>query len=164
MADKIFERGRLTDWIVATLFAPLPALDPVAVLVGDAVAPDAGGWSEGTPDQGVFVPYTVLVTGPGVAFDKQNIQASEAWDWKLRYQLRHAGGMRNQADWTADQARKVWDAQGETRLMLNDDPPHWKAFGFSVVTMGAVNRNDTVQPPYYEIVDDVQLSLSRCRT
>lgn len=159
----LFERGRLTDWLLSTLLRPtLETLTP-PILVGDGRAPEAGGWSGAQPGQGDFVPYTALFTGPAAPDGKQAISLGEAQDWLCRYQLRHAGGLRSQADWIADRSRQAWDRQGEIRLDLGG-PPQWKAYRFTVASMGAVTRNDTVDPPYWEVTDEVVLALSRCRT
>lgn len=163
-AKPLFERGRLTDWLLETLLRPpLGAMMPTPVLVGDAVAPEEGGWSGGEPGQGTFVPYVTLATGPAAPAPKQGLGPGEAWDWMLRYQLRSVGALRGQCDWVADQARAAWDTQGEVRLSIGDGP-QWKAAQFVVASMGAVTRNDQVSPPYWEVVDEVSLALSRCRT
>ena len=158
-SKPLFDRGRVTDWIIDQLLSP--ALLP-KVLVGDAVAPPEGGWPSGVPGGGNFVPYTVLSTGQATP-DRGTVGAVTPDTWILRYQLKHSGGMRQMVDWTADLVRHAWDVQPEVRLDMGEGP-QWKAYQFSVLTMGPVVRNDTVQPPYWDVVDDVALTLSRCRT
>lgn len=159
-ADKpIFARGMVTDWLLDMLGV---ALNP-GIKVGDAQAPADGGWPTGQPGEGTFVPYVDLMTGPAAPAMKGTLATAEPDAWTLRYQLVSQGGLREQADDTADFARKAWDSQGEVRLDVAC-PTQWKAYSFIVVSMGAVVGSDLVQPMWWTVKDEVSLTLTRCRT
>lgn len=159
---KIFARGELTDQLLVLLAAQL---EP-DILVGDHQAPAAGGWSGAEPGQGKFIPYVVLTTNPGARNQAGNfgrdISPVEGWDWKLTYKLASYGGARNQADYVADAVRACWDGQSEQKLTLGE-APRWKAFMWNTVSMGALTRLDAVQPPSWEIIDEMSMALTRCR-
>lgn len=155
----LFERGRVTDWLLDQYRT---LLDP-GVLLGDGEAPEEGGWPGNEPGQGNFVPYLTVATLPGAPTFAQALGDANAGDWTLRYQIRYFGGLRAQADWAADKGRAVWTALLPNRLDVGD-LTQWRAYKFSVTSMGAVTRDDTVTPPYWYCVDEVALNLSRCRT
>lgn len=155
----LFERGRVTDWLLGQYRADL---DP-GVLLGDGEAPEEGGWPSNEPGQGEFVPYLTIATLPGTPAFAQAVGDADAGDWTLRYQVKYFGGLRDQADWAADRGRAVWASRVTTKLDVGD-LTQWKAYKFSVLSMGAVTRDDTVNPPYWTCVDEVSLNLSRCRT
>lgn len=163
--DKpVFERAMLTSWVISDVLGG--SLDPSKVLVGTGIAPPAGGWTGAQPGEGDFMPYVVVMTSVAAPAGRQLMGPGEAQDWTVRYSVRSVGGAHDQAEWTADQARSAWDTQPETKLPLTDTTPpaRWKAYQFTLAQMGAVARNDDVNPPYWEVEDIMVLSLSRCRS
>jgi hypothetical protein len=160
----LFERGRLTDWLLEELGGALPA----EVLLGDGVAPNDGGWQGGQPGQGKFIGYSVLGTGAAAPGGTATLAETDSSEWLLRYTLRSAGGVRHQADFCADKARQAWhrlvDA-GEPVIPLGNDadPSNWKVYSPLVVSMGAVSRTDQTQPPFWEVLDEVTVKISRSR-
>ena len=98
--------GEVTTWLCGYLGSTM--------LIGDGVAPLAGGWAEGAPNSGVFTPYVVVHSGPVsptltntplcssqagllalsyrvVAYDVGRVEA-DALAAAARYQLKRATG------------------------------------------------------------------------
>lgn len=152
--DAIFTRGFLTDNLLDHLEAQL-RLKPYQLLVGDGIAPKEGGWSEGQPGEGKFVPYTVVSTGPASANQRSPLGVDND-SWRADYSFRAVGGSRQQADWVADRIREV----------AHDFPkdygdPQWRVIRVQFTSLGAVSRNDQVDPPYWELSDSVSLWVER---
>jgi hypothetical protein len=93
-------RGPWTDALVQHLRTALAPL-----LVGDGERPKDAGWSGNQPGQGNFVASVQLDTLDGVPGQARERVASQHSDWRLRYRMSSVGGLRNQADKVADQAR-----------------------------------------------------------
>ena len=161
MTRALFDRGRLTDWLITTHLAPLTVLT-TPVLVGDGEAPEAGGWPGGEVGDGDFQPYITLATGPGKP-DSTALSSREAETWVLRYTVQSFGGLRKQGDWVADLARTTWTSIRDARIDLGTEK-QWKAYQFQVASMGALSRNDQVRPPYWQVADEMVLTLTPCRT
>jgi hypothetical protein len=164
VSKPLFERGQFTDWLLKQLGEQLPA----DVLLGDALAPDDGGWVGGQPGQGGFTGYTVLGTvpaSPGPA--GAELGDAEASSWVLRYTLRSFGGARTQADYCADKARWAWHALASERPVLElgtaDLPSRWRAERPLITQMGGVLRSDQMQPPGWEVTDELAVTLNRSR-
>lgn len=157
----LFDRGRVTDWLLDMLTTELG--DPL--LAGDGMAPEAGGWPLGDPGNGDFVPYLTLATGKGVPVSADPLAAAEGEDWQLAYTISYFGGTRSQTDWAADLGRAAWNSRRDARIECGSAtaPNPWKAYRFAVAEMGALTRNDQVQPPYWQLVDQATLRLTRCR-
>lgn len=154
----LFDRGRLTDWLLEFLTGQLAP----GVLVGDGEAPEAGGWPGGDIGQGDFVPYITLATGAGAPAGA-NLGSREADEWELRYSILSFGGQRKQADWVADQARTFWTSIRDARIDVGT-AKQWRARRFTVRALGGVTRNDQVRPPYWQVADEMVLFLTPCRT
>lgn len=136
----------------------LSVLSSSGVLIGDGVAPKEAGWSSGTPNTGEFVAYSVLGFA-GASPSNPEIHHRDP-EWSTSWSLRHYGGGREQADWVADKVR--------TALMSVDRAPFGsvdahRVIGVQWVSLGALSRNDTVDPPYWQSQDLVTLLTSRVR-
>lgn len=153
----LFERGRLTDYLLGALPTLLSGSN---ILVGDAIAPRPGGWPS-QPGQGTFVGYVVLATGPATPRSQQPLGEPESDDWSAVYTLRSVGGLRSQVDWIADRVRNAWNQLTVGPLELGES--YWKLYQPSISRMGSVDRNDATDPPYWEIADTVSVSLARSR-
>lgn len=152
-------QGPLTDWILATLTNALETgTDTAEILVGDGIAPKAGGWTEGQPGRGQFIPYVVLAGGS--AGPAPNPSMGDRFeDWLCNYQLRATGASRAQVDWIGDRVSSVlWDQVG-ARLSLDDT--NWRFVDLRLPNLGAPSRTDATDPPYWEAADVAELRLSR---
>lgn len=144
--------GALTD-----LF--LDALRSSGVIVGDGVAPGEVGWSSGTPNTGVFVAYSVLGFG-GASPANPDVDHSDP-EFTTNWSLRHYGGSREQADWVADRVRAAVHVVAKVPFGQQSD--RHRVIGVRWVSLGQLSRNDTVDPPYWQAQDSVQLMTSRVR-
>lgn len=148
----VFKRGVLTDTLLDHLEG---VLGGTAVLIGDGIAPVEGGWTGGEPGAGSFVPYSVVATGPAQRQSKDPI-GHDSSSWLTSYTFRAVGGTRAQCDWTADLVREGmtgWKVKG---LDLGSN---WSIVQASFPNLGPVTRNDSVDPAYWEVVDNLSLWL-----
>jgi hypothetical protein len=136
----------------------LTAMRSNGIMVGDGVAPMEGGWSSGTPNVAGFTPYTVLAFN-GATPTNPEIVASDP-DWSCAWLLRHFGGSREQADWVGDQMRNNVVATLKQKFGVADP---YKVSGIVWSNLGALSRNDQVDPPYWQSQDSVTLLTSRSR-
>lgn len=154
--EAIFDRGMLTDWLLAALMVPL---GEQGILVGDNLAPAEGGWMHG--DQGEvndFIPYVVLTTGSGSPQPPDGIRGYGEDGWLLRYRLGVYGSVRSQVDWAADKVRRAWYSIPRQRVDLGDK---WMIYHPTIASMGPISRSDSVSPQAYELVDEAVLSVTR---
>jgi hypothetical protein len=153
-------RAKLTSIVVAHLVQVLGT----TVLVGRGMAPPKGGWSTGQPGTGAFVNYTTLKTGNAVTPASGNPQqmARNATSWEVSYSLTTAGALDSHADDTADLVRAAISALSGP-FVLRDDT--WALQQVRVPRLGPTVRNDSTDPPFWEVTDDVSvwLSLERSR-
>lgn len=166
----IFNRGELTDWLLANLGADDNGIFELAntvnldtqVLLGDGIAPPAGGWPSGEPNpaEDSFVPYAVLATGVAVPSPGTPIGSAEADSWECNYTLDAFGGLRQQADWVADLVRVAWDDQPIGTLEFGSGR-NWHVGSYRVTQMGAAVRDDKISPPLWTVGTQVALSISR---
>lgn len=153
------ERGPLTSWLLTRIG---DQLEEAGQLLGDGVAPPEGGWTQGQPGQGDFIAYSVLMGGAATAGQPQTLGGSVDSDgWMLRYTLRSVGAVREQADWAGDAVRAAWHGLESTTMLLG--PAKWQVHVPAVTSMGQPVRNDAVQPPLWEVTDEVSLRLDRSR-
>lgn len=156
VADPIFSRGVLTDVLLEQVETWLEA-DGIGLLVGDGIAPVHGGWSDGQAGRGTFVPYVVFTTGPATHRERDTLWHVNS-SWSVSYSVRFVGGSRQQADWSADQSRKAVTAFAPRTLDLDGQ---WQVVQAQYSSLGAIARNDTSDPPYWEGTDAVSLFLER---
>lgn len=149
----IFSRGVLTDFLLDKLATELTA---PGILVGDGIAPEAGGWTGGQPGEGNFAPYVVLNTGPASKQGTRETLGNESTSWAATYTTRHVGALRQQADWAADKVRRVLN---DFRLKAIDLDGDWRIMRTEYQQLGAVIRNDSTDPAYWEITDSLTLWL-----
>lgn len=148
---SLFPRLVVTDGLIEHLEQ---ALEPAGVLVGDGVAPVAGGWVGGQPSRGDFVPYLVVATMPATPNQRDPVGRVNS-SWLASYNLRTVGGSRQQVEWTADRARALVG----TFMLPRNEINGWGLQQAVYATLGAVMRNDSTDPPYWECNDSVALWL-----
>jgi len=128
-------------------------LDALALLswleVGDGVAPTAGGWSEGQPNVGQFVPYTVVSFAGARPRTPELSLSKQTTAWVASFQLKSHGGSREQCDWAATQVRVSIDD------LLKTSAGDWQLDFIEWQTLGGVVRNDAVDPPIWSASDSL---------
>lgn len=160
MSNEVPTRGVLTDSVITWL---RDALAPGA-LVGDGIAPEAGGWNtQGEPNLGAFVPYTVVKTGAANPAEREGTNRRHA-SWLMAYGLDHFGALRNQCDYLADIVRALVTEQlraddRDTTLL-----PGWKVQEAYFGALGSLDRTDAVTPSAFTCRDVVVLRVERSRT
>lgn len=160
MSNEVPARGVLTDSLITWLGSALVN----GALVGDGVAPDAGGWNtQGEPNVGAFVPYTVVKTGAGNPAEREGVNRRHA-SWLMAYGLDHWGALRNQCDYLADIVRALLTTQlradGRDTTLL----PGWKVQEAYFGGLGTISRSDAISPPAWTCSDVVVLRVERSRT
>jgi hypothetical protein len=144
----VIDHGALTDAILASLGA--------VELMGDGIAPNEGGWIMGQPNVVAFRPYGVLVDGGMMPVESPQLIKGSRTDWKASWSLRYFGGSRQQCDWIAGVFRPEIDRLRnlefgtDVHRILNTDP----------LVIGAVMRNDQVDPPYWQASDNLTLHIT----
>ena len=148
---RMVDTGALTDLVIAALEAAIA--DDASVTagkappVGDNVAPAAGGWANGQPGSGVFVPYLVVVTGGGAP--RAQSPGSVIPTFSVSYSLRSHGGSRAQCDWMAKVGRD--GIYGVSQVKFGD--PLWKVINVEWQQLGPMLRNDSTAPPSWSVSD-----------
>lgn len=146
----MINHGLLTDALISKVSSSS------GQLVGDGVAPDGGGWASGQPNQGIFVPYIVVVSqGARVVIE----DFTNKVDWHVTWNTRCFGGSRKQVDWIAQKARESIDEMNKTIFGYEALP--YKVINVDWENLGAVTRIDTVNPPYWQVFDTFSLICSR---
>lgn len=125
-------------------------------LIGDGVAPPEGGWSVGSPNVDQFVPYSVLGFN-GATTTLPDLSTNP--DWDVAFAIRHYGGSRKQADWQATRVRNVIEMS--RGLTFSGSPFNYKVIGVYRWQLGTLDRNDQVDPPYWQTFDSFVLMCSR---
>lgn len=156
----VFARGPLTDWLLDRLESELSEINS-AVLLGDGIAPEDGGWTGGQPGVGQFRAYTVITTAAATRLHASPIGDS-ANSWSAGYVFRSVGGSRQQAEWAADRTRVALDRVKKINLDLMTGT--WRLTKVHYETLGGVSRNDSTDPPYWELADTAGLWLDREQT
>lgn len=148
---KLYSQSALIDLVLAHL----RALEP-EILIGDGEAPVGGAWAGGQAGEGAFTSYVTLASQAASAGLRSSLSRTQD-SWVVPFTLRHVGGDRSQATWTADEVRA---------RMLELTYQHYDlgacSFMLSAViftSIGAVSRTDATDPPYWEVLDGVSLSL-----
>lgn len=150
----VFHRGPLTDAILDHLET---VLADTMIEVGDGIAPAEGGWTGGQPGEGNFVPYVVLSTLQATKGFQDPVPGGDQ-SWRAAYSLRCVGAMRQHADWVGDMSR---DAMKAFKPKVIDLGGSWRVMKTSYETLGPVTRNDSSDPPYWELLDTATLWLEK---
>lgn len=144
----MIDHGALTDALLA-------ALSEVE-LVGDGVAPLDGGWLQGQPNVAAFRPYMVLVDGGMNPIQTPQLLRTDRPDWTAAWSFRYFGGSRKQVEWIAGQFRP--SIAGLRGLEFGTDVH--RVLNVYPLMMGAVTRNDQVDPPYWQAFDNLTMHVT----
>lgn len=127
--------------------------------VGDARAPQSGGWTGNQPnkDGSNFQPYTVLTSGP--ATTSSGPLADAQADWQLSYSIAAFGVSRQQCEWMADKARLVLESLRNELITLGAST--YKVQQVRVDALGGLQRVDATDPPYWGENDQITVWLSK---
>jgi hypothetical protein len=101
----------------------------------------------------------VLSTNPAARNSASVLASKDVDDWSARYRLGYYGGIRSQTDWVADKVRAAWYALPRGRYPLG--PQTWKLYNFTLLSMGGIERTDTVSPPAWQLIDEVVVGVVR---
>jgi hypothetical protein len=144
------ERGPLTDYLLEQISS--------VITVGDAQAPEEGGWN-GPPDaaDSEYTPYVVLV--PGTAGDSTGPIADSLADIQLNYIVTGYGLSRSHVEHYMDLVRKVLVATSRTMVVLGDSS--WKIQQVRADSIGGISRNDSIEPSEFSQTDVVVLYMSK---
>jgi len=144
----VIDTGSLTTALVATLAVSS------GELVGDGVAPSAGGWSNGQPNVGDYVPYGVLSFQGGNPRDATLRYDQQVKTWVTQWRIGYYGASREQADWVATAIRgAVSDLLGVAGGAYTVKLAEWRS-------LGALTRTDQVDPPLWSALDALTLQVA----
>jgi hypothetical protein len=142
------------------LFAFLKTGVGPTIKLGRGVAPPAGGWPEGNPRNGPWVPYSVLKAGPATTpapgFPEQ--MARRRVSWQVTYQLTAHHTSESAVDEVAQAQRDV--VVGWTGVVNLGDVA-WNIEALEVPRLGATERDDSTDPAHWRVTDDVSLRVYR---
>lgn len=144
----MLDTGALTDAVIARL-ADISWLE-----VGDGIAPEAGGWSQGQPNVDQFVPYAVVAFAGARPRTPELSLAKAEEAWVATFQLRYHGAARSQVDWTGTSCRSA------VMGLLRQEVLGSSTFEITWVewqSLGGVLRNDSVDPPIWNATDSFTL-------
>lgn len=155
----MIELAALTELVVTNLSAAL-ALATTPILVGDGIAPKAGGYLAGQPDSSEFTPYaTVVQLEARVRAPSPSAMGPDDYDWDVPYKIAAYGATRRQADWVMAGARAASEAV-LLKAVFGAVSFH-QVFGVDYRSLGGPNRDDAVTPPLWGITDVVVLACTR---
>ena len=138
--------GKLTDQLVTAL------AQSSGQAIGDGIRPDGVGWLDGQPNVGVFVPYGVLSFQGAQPRDTTIRFSEQIRAWTTNWRLSYYGGARNQCDWVAARIRDELDNA------IGQEFGIYKVTGVGWRSLGAMERNDAIDPPLWSVTDTFILS------
>lgn len=151
-------RSALTKELVNHLIA---TLEP-GVLVGRGTAPRDGGWQSGQPGVATFKPYVTVKAGVATPREVEALGVRRALhSWSCSYRLSYASHRESFADETADLGRKAISTMSGDLLL---DGVTWTVQKIDFPRLGATGPNNSTDPPFWDVTDDVSLWLSRVLT
>lgn len=150
MSASDFARGDLTAWLLEKMATTL--------VVGDAIAPEAGGW-DGPPtkDGSGYQAYVVLTPMP--AQDSSGPFGDSSADWILPYRIDSYGVSREQVEYQADTARAL--IRPTNRENLTAGGASYRIQQIRTTSLGGVGRSDQTEPSEYSQSDIVAVYVSK---
>lgn len=146
----MIDTGALTDHMIATL-SQLSWLE-----VGDGIAPEAGGWTQGQPNVDQFVPYVVVAFTSAKPRTPELTMLKQEQAWVSQFQLRYHGASRPQVDWTGTSCRSIVSSLLKTSIPPLDE---FEITWVEWQVLGGVVRNDSVDPPIWNATDSLTLHV-----
>lgn len=145
-------RRELTDTILATIASV------TGKPCGDGIAPADAGW-QGPPNAvgSNFRVYTVLI--PGTATYSEGSFADPSSEWRLPYSIWGFGVRRDQCEAIADRARLALSGMTGDLIHLGDQK--YSVLQIQTNTIGATNRYEGTDPPYWGQMDTITVWLSK---
>lgn len=150
MTSSIY-RGDLTAYL-------FEQLNTLSVLVGDGMAPDAGGWDDDPNDPASsYAPYLVMT--PLTSTDATGSIADSSTDITLPYSFSAYGVSRDQVEFYADECRQKIVNLSRSVVTLTDG--NWKIQQARCTSIGGVARSDNVEPSEFSQTDVIVLYMSK---
>jgi hypothetical protein len=156
MSTAPIARSALTTEVVAYMATALAGEN---ILVGRGLAPPAGGWVNGQPGTSEFVNYVTIKTGnatspvPGNPPELGRARTS----WEVSYSLTSVGALESHADDVGDSVRSAIVGLPDSFTLRGFT---WSLQKVNTPRLGATVRNDSTDPAFWEVTDDVSLWLS----
>lgn len=145
-------RGALTDYLITQL-------GTAGLLIGDGMAPDAGGWDDDpNVPSSTYVPY--LVINPMAVAEPTGPVADTSADFRVPYSLMSSGISRKQVEVYADKGRKILTDMARVRVTLGTGGD-WKIQQVRANSIGGMVRTDNTEPPEFSQTDVVTVYLSK---
>lgn len=145
-------RGLLTDYLISTLTT-------AGLKVGDAEAPDDGGWDD-DPNMPTssYIPYVVL--NPMAVPEPTGPQGNTAVDFRAPYSVTSHGISRKQCEFYADFGRKKLTDLERTVISLGSEG-NWKIQQTRATSIGGIVRSDNTEPSEFSQSDVVIVYMSK---
>jgi hypothetical protein len=140
-----------------------PLLATYDIMLGRGIAPQAGGWQgSGQPGDTTFHPYVVIKTMQAVspAPAERDPLAANRTSWQLSYTMATHHRLESLVDDTAELPRKLicGFSRGE---VIQLDGVAWTLQQITVPRLGATARDNSTDPPHWQVNDDVSLHVSK---
>lgn len=144
-------RGELTTLLI-------DRLRTAGLLIGDGVAPDAGGWND-DPNlpTSKFMPY--LVVNPMAVADPNGPIGDTSSDFRVPYSVTSTGISRKQAEVYSDKGRKTLAELERNSVMLGGSD--WKIQQARANSIGGVVRTDNTEPSEFTQSDVVTIWITK---
>ena len=146
----MIEQGTLTEDVIAFFVSE-------GLEVGDNLAPANGGWVKGQPNVNAFVPYVVVMTGD--VRPKQGAAGCSYEEWDAFFSIRYFGGSREQLSKVTQTGRNLL----AFKRWITGVDDRFDVIQTHFVSLGAVTRVDTVDPPMWQVYDSIRFELDRSR-
>jgi hypothetical protein len=155
----LIDTGEMTSYLIARLSE---SFSGSGVLVGDGVAPDAGGWTEGTPNTvGGFVPYIVISTTSPTSSTMLNTPLCTTLPVRLDipYVLASYQNTRADADAVAAAAREYLKNLPAEPVQLGD--LKFRSHDVWVDSLTGAIRNDSTHPKMWSANTNFHVGVAR---
>lgn len=126
--------------------------------IGLAKAPHGAGWSDApNKDMSSFMPYGVV--NPGASGSNTGPISGNLQDWQLPYMVMSFGVTPEQTEFIADSLRYQFITMKNSSVVLGSFD--YKIQQVKIESIGAIQRVDATEPPYYGQTDSYTVWLSK---